>query len=212
MAVKLRSPLFLVLGWHTWRHHDTPRTLHLPRTQTRVLGKHWLKMPKTSCFTILGGQCSEDFENYYIYEDTQVLGSISNSQGCVCVRLSIAGEGRRRRRRRRRRRKEKDDDDDDDDDDDGERGGHSFTPTDFIPFSCISDSRLPVTAPWWSFSPSYPPKHEDLSLPFSSWLSNTLGSWLTASISNDRFPVAAPWWANCCRCSSLSWTLSQSIE
>ena len=38
-----------------WKHTDTPRTLHLPRTQKRVLGKRWLKTPKTSCFTILGG-------------------------------------------------------------------------------------------------------------------------------------------------------------
>ena len=38
-----------------WQHHDTPRTLHLPRTQKWVLGKHWLKTQKTSCFTILGG-------------------------------------------------------------------------------------------------------------------------------------------------------------
>ena len=38
-----------------WQPTDTPRTLNLSRTHTRVLRKHWLKMPKTSCFTILGG-------------------------------------------------------------------------------------------------------------------------------------------------------------
>ena len=73
----------------TWKHTDTPRTLHLPRTQKRVLGKRWLKTSKTSCFTILGGvrapRTSTDFQPYLIYEDIRVLGSISKASGCVCV-------------------------------------------------------------------------------------------------------------------------------
>ena len=66
------------------QHTDTLRTLHLPRTYTCVLAKHWLKMPKTSCFTILGGSALRGLQwtSYItINEDTQVLGSISNSHG-----------------------------------------------------------------------------------------------------------------------------------
>ena len=39
---------------------------------------------------------SMDFKNYYIYEDTRVLRSISNSQGvwgCVCVCAVVGGAG-----------------------------------------------------------------------------------------------------------------------
>ena len=81
-----------------WQHHDTPRTLHLPRTQKRVLGKHWLKTPKTSCFTILGGSALRGPQwtsnLTYICEDIRVLGNISKASrggvgvcvgGCVCV-------------------------------------------------------------------------------------------------------------------------------
>ena len=39
-----------------WWHDNTPRTLNLPRTgHTHILAKYWLKTPKTSCFTNLGG-------------------------------------------------------------------------------------------------------------------------------------------------------------
>ena len=72
-----------------WQHHDTPRTLHLPRTQTRVLAKYWLKTLKTSCFTILGESALRGprwTSNLTVYEDTRVLGSISKAgcEGCVC--------------------------------------------------------------------------------------------------------------------------------
>ena len=41
---------------------DTRRILNLPRTYTRILAKHWLKMQKTSCFTKWGGVSTlEDF-------------------------------------------------------------------------------------------------------------------------------------------------------
>ena len=66
-----------------WQQTDTLRTLHLPRTYTCVLAKHWLKSPKTSCFTILGGSAlwGLQWTSYItIYEDTRVLGSISYSQ------------------------------------------------------------------------------------------------------------------------------------
>ena len=75
-----------------WQNTNTPRTLKLLRTYTRFLLKNWLKTPKMSCFTIWwgeGSQHSKDFNGLhvllYIYEDTRVLGSISNSQGCVCI-------------------------------------------------------------------------------------------------------------------------------
>ena len=77
----------------TWQVDNTPthRGLYTFRGPICVLTKYWLKMLKTSCFTILGGggQHSEDFNGLhillYIYEDTQVLGSISFSWGGVCV-------------------------------------------------------------------------------------------------------------------------------
>ena len=59
-----------------WQHHHTPRTRHLPWTQTRVLRKHWLKTPKMSWFTILGGSVLRGLQwtsKITIYEDTQVL-------------------------------------------------------------------------------------------------------------------------------------------
>ena len=69
-----------------WKHTDTPRTLHLPRTQKRVLGKRWLKTPKTSCFTILGGPRSEDLNRPtlpYIWGHTSPRKYKQGKWGCI---------------------------------------------------------------------------------------------------------------------------------
>ena len=89
MCVCVRFALLILPRTFIWQHHDTPRTLHLPRTQKRVLGKHWLKTPKTSCFTILGGSALRGPQwtsnLTCIYEDIRVLGNISKASRGVCV-------------------------------------------------------------------------------------------------------------------------------
>ena len=52
-CARLHSYLSEDLDMTTRRHTDD--STHLPRTYTRVLAKLWLKTPKMSCFTILGG-------------------------------------------------------------------------------------------------------------------------------------------------------------
>ena len=72
-----------------WKHTDTPRTLHLPRTQKRVLGKRWLKTPKTSCFTILGGSALRGPLRIstlpYIWGHTSPRKYKQGKWVCVCV-------------------------------------------------------------------------------------------------------------------------------
>ena len=72
----------------------TPRTLNLPRTQTWVLGKHWLKTPKTSCFTILWGSALRGLQwtssiTIYLrtHESSEVFVIHREGGGCVCVSL-----------------------------------------------------------------------------------------------------------------------------
>ena len=70
------------------RHTEDSTPSEDPKTGPR---KHWLKTPKTSCFTILGGvsapRTSMDFHPY-LYKDIRVLGNISKASRnvCVCVR------------------------------------------------------------------------------------------------------------------------------
>ena len=79
-----------------WQHHDTPRTWDKsvsaedsipsedPNTDPR---KTLAKNTENIMFYHLRGvsapRTSMDFKNHYIYEDTRVLGSISNSRVCV---------------------------------------------------------------------------------------------------------------------------------
>ena len=80
-----------------WQHHEWHRGLYTfqgPK-HTRILAKHWLKTPKTSCFTILGDQRSEDLKGLqkllYIWGHTsprkykQNRGVCVGGGVCVCV-------------------------------------------------------------------------------------------------------------------------------
>ena len=74
-----------------WQHHEWHRGLYTfqgPK-HTRILAKHWLKTPKTSCFTILGDQRSEDLKGLqkllYIWGHTSPRKYKQNRGVCVWV-------------------------------------------------------------------------------------------------------------------------------
>ena len=73
-----------------WQHHEWHRGLYTfqgPK-HTRVLAKHWLKTPKTSCFTILGDQRSEDLKGLqkllYIWGHSSPRKYKQNQGVCMC--------------------------------------------------------------------------------------------------------------------------------
>ena len=79
-----------------WQHHEWHRGLYTfqgPK-HTRVLAKHWLKTPKTSCFTILRDQRSGDLKGLqkllYIWGHSSPR-KYKQKPGCVYVSVGRGG-------------------------------------------------------------------------------------------------------------------------